>query len=40
MMIHNITPSVDYNLKRLDSQINEPTKSQFEKGLQSYKAKE
>ena len=28
MMIHNITPSVDYNnwLKCLDTQLNEPTK--------------
>ena len=27
MMIHKITPSVDYNkwLKRLDAQLNEPT---------------
>ena len=35
MMIHKITPSVDYNkcLKRLDTQLNESTNQNLEKCL-------
>ena len=42
MMIHQITPSVDYNLwlKRLDTQLNEQTNQKFTKNPQSCKANE
>ena len=39
MLIHNITPSVDYNqwLNRLDTQLNKPTKIKFMKVLKVVK---
>ena len=43
MMIHKITPSVDYNkwLQHLDTQLNKPTNpNKFNESPQSYEAKQ
>ena len=42
MMIYKITPSVDYNkgLKRLDTQLNEPTNQNLIKDIKTCKVNE